>query len=408
MRMVLAGCVLAFAVSVEPAVAQEAWPFTSFPSLRKQAGPTKRAQPRPKAEPAKPEAMAALDPAISPANPQAQPTEPQPKPAEPQPPAAGAAVPDKGPAPWQWRIMRTTWTERDEKGYEEFVQRIGESGCRNMHACLAGAQSNPLFRASNPPGMHFYADCADLPYMLRAYYAWKNGLPFSYSTAVTPLGYSRDIRYTALGNSITSRRELTEAALDARKAIPQIVDTISSAHYRYPPEHHGQAAARSLPRPHHAREHQARHHHLRPQRPRRRGLQGDAGGPHPLHRHPSRQFADARRLRQGLHALLAGHGCGLQALAPADAGRRHAAHRRQLPGRPYRPQPRQGHRRLVGRAVLRHREGAAQDLERGQVRARGRDARVLRLRAQAACQCRLQIRPAGGDALDGALACART
>jgi len=87
--------------------------------------------------------------------------------------------------------------------------------------------------------MHFYADCADLPYMLRAYYAWKNGLPFSYSTAVTPLGFSKDIRYTARGNAITSRRDLTDAGLDARKAIPQVVDTISSAHYRTPPDHAG-------------------------------------------------------------------------------------------------------------------------------------------------------------------------
>ena len=87
--------------------------------------------------------------------------------------------------------------------------------------------------------MHFYADCADLPYMLRAYYAWKNGLPFSYSTAVTPLGFSKDIRYTARGNAITSRRDLTDAGLDARKAIPQVVDTISSAHYRTPPDYAG-------------------------------------------------------------------------------------------------------------------------------------------------------------------------
>ena len=72
--------------------------------------------------------------------------------------------------------------------------------------------------------MHFYADCADLPYMLRAYYAWKNGLPFSYSSAVTPLGYSKDIRYTARGNFISTRRDLLDAGIDARRAIPQIVD----------------------------------------------------------------------------------------------------------------------------------------------------------------------------------------
>ncbi len=100
------------------------------------------------------------------------------------------------------------------------MQRIGESGCRNMHACLTGAASNPLYRASNPPGMHFYADCADLPYMLRAYYAWKNGLPFSYSTAVTPLGFSKDIRYTARGNAITSRRDLIDAGARCAQGHP--------------------------------------------------------------------------------------------------------------------------------------------------------------------------------------------
>jgi hypothetical protein len=231
--------VLALALSSNPAAAQDNWPWALYPSLRKQVTPPKRTQPRlpAKAEEFKPAATAALDPQLA-----APPPAPDAKPQATDPasrPEAGAASPDKAPASWQWRILRTAWTERDEKGYEEFVARIGESGCRNMHACLTSAASNPLYRASNPPGMHFYADCADLPYMLRAYYAWKNGLPFSYSTAVTPLGFSKDIRYTARGNTITSRRDLTDAGLDARKAIPQVVDTISSAHYRTPPDHAG-------------------------------------------------------------------------------------------------------------------------------------------------------------------------
>ena len=248
MRIVLAGCALLLAASLQPASAQvqDGWPWSAYPSLRKQVAP-KRVQPRP---PAKDPATASLDaqPQPAPAGPKPEATEPKPegapaaRPADPQPPPpqSGAdAVAAKTPAAWQWRILRTAWTERDEKGYEEFVQRIGESGCRTMHACLTSAASNPLYRASNPAGMHFYADCADLPYMLRAYYAWKNGLPFSYSTAVTPLGYSKDIRYTARGNIISSRRDLVEAGLDARRAIPQIVDTISSAHYRYPPSYTG-------------------------------------------------------------------------------------------------------------------------------------------------------------------------
>lgn len=138
-----------------------------------------------------------------------------------------------------WPILKSAWSESDEAGYEEFVRRIGESQCRSVDQCLTSLQANPLYQATNPAGMYFYADCADLPYMLRAYYAWKNGLPFSYSTAMAPLGYSRDIRYTASGNKVVARRDLIGASVDARRAIPEIVDTISSANYRYPPRSSG-------------------------------------------------------------------------------------------------------------------------------------------------------------------------
>jgi hypothetical protein len=244
--MVLAVCALLLAATLQPASAQqEGWPWSTWKSPRKQVVPKKTLPLAPANA-----TTALLDP-----QPQHAPTSPKPGAAEPEPgqaspqapagpqaspPPGGAdAAPAKAPAAWQWRILRTAWTERDEKGFEEFVQRVGESGCRTVHACLTSAASNPLYRASNPAGMNFYADCADLPYMLRAYYAWKNGLPFSYSTAVTPLGYSKDIRYTARGNLISTRRDLVEAGIDARRAIPQIVDTISSAHYRYPPAYTG-------------------------------------------------------------------------------------------------------------------------------------------------------------------------
>ena len=141
--------------------------------------------------------------------------------------------------PWLWRVLRTSWTERDERAYEEFVQRIGESDCRYVHDCLTEAKSNPLYHASNPPGMRFYADCADLPYMLRAYFAWKSGLPFSYSASVSPTGYSQDVRYNNTGNHIASRRELTGPAIDARHVIPRMIEAVTSAHYRYAPNYSG-------------------------------------------------------------------------------------------------------------------------------------------------------------------------
>jgi hypothetical protein len=157
------------------------------------------------------------------------------------PPQQNTAVTVAPPSaePWRWRIARTAWTEQDERAYEEFVQRIGESECRTVHDCLTDAKANPLYRASNPAGMRFYADCADLPYMLRAYFAWKNGLPFAYSTAVAPAGKSHDARYNISGNHIASRRELIGSGIDARVALPQMIQAVTSAHYRYAPNYTG-------------------------------------------------------------------------------------------------------------------------------------------------------------------------
>jgi hypothetical protein len=138
-----------------------------------------------------------------------------------------------------WRVLRTAWTEQDERAYEEFVRRIGESDCRTVHDCLTDAKSNPLYRASNPPGMRFTADCADLPYLLRAYFAWKNGLPFSYSAGVTPVRDAGDIRYNDWGNRISRRRDLTGPVIDARREIPGMLEAVTSAHFRYAPAYAG-------------------------------------------------------------------------------------------------------------------------------------------------------------------------
>ena len=40
------------------------------------------------------------------------------------------------------------WTAADERAYSEFIQAIGDSGCRTVNTCLHGP-ANP-FRASDP------------------------------------------------------------------------------------------------------------------------------------------------------------------------------------------------------------------------------------------------------------------
>src|SRR5262245_40646228 len=61
--------------------------------------------------------------------------EPAAAPPSEAPPAAdpGALHPLSAAEPWRWRIVRTAWTEQDERAYGEFVQRIGESQCRTVH-----------------------------------------------------------------------------------------------------------------------------------------------------------------------------------------------------------------------------------------------------------------------------------
>jgi len=215
MRIAFACCGLLVAVYAEPATAQGDFRHPHLRPPGKVAVALKRVQARPLQR----TASAFSGPVLN--------------------PGASEVTPARSVPPWHWRVLRTAWTDADEKAYGEFVRRIGESKCRRVHECLADAQSNPLYSESNPPGMRFTSDCADLPYMLRAYFAWKNGLPFSYSAAVSPLGQSDDIRYTEGGNRVSQRRDLTGPVIDARRAIPRLVHAISSAHYRIAPAYTG-------------------------------------------------------------------------------------------------------------------------------------------------------------------------
>lgn len=139
-----------------------------------------------------------------------------------------------GYSPSTYLIRYDRWTEADERGFGEFVTGLGETDCHTVNDCLHSA-GNP-FRASDPPGIAFRSDCADLPYVLRAYYAWKRGLPFSYVGAVTPLGYTRDIRYSRNGNAVAGRRDVLSGSMSGYELLEELRDQISSATYRMNPD----------------------------------------------------------------------------------------------------------------------------------------------------------------------------
>ena len=56
-----------------------------------------------------------------------------------------------------------------ERKFSDFVASIGNSNCYDVDGCLRGP-GNP-YRDSDPVNYSFKADCADWPYVLRAYFA---------------------------------------------------------------------------------------------------------------------------------------------------------------------------------------------------------------------------------------------
>ena len=123
-----------------------------------------------------------------------------------------------------WRIHKESWTDRDEQRYSEFVAALGDSGCHSFDQCLRST-ANP-YRQSDPASAKFY-------------FAWKNGLPFSYSDDVESVEGGGDIRYTPKGNRVTGRADIVAQANgkfpNALKALQRISDDVSSAMLRINP-----------------------------------------------------------------------------------------------------------------------------------------------------------------------------
>ena len=146
-------------------------------------------------------------------------------------PASHAAAPRSG---GDYVVRFDHWTDADERDYGEFVQAIGDSQCPTVDACLKGAW-NP-FRNSDPPTIRFYSDCAQFPYVLRAYFAWKRGLPFSYESGVAARGGAADPRYSPNGNSVTARTDVTTGSVSGIQLLNNVERDISTATYRTHPD----------------------------------------------------------------------------------------------------------------------------------------------------------------------------
>ena len=126
-----------------------------------------------------------------------------------------------------WRITRDHWTQSDEAGFGRFVTAIGDSGCSSSQSCLRSA-ANPWAAHEDIGFLDVDVDCAKLPYLLRAYYAWKNGLPFTYADGV------RGSRFSKTGNQVVSRREIIDrgGGIDGARAVRELLEDVYSGTYR--------------------------------------------------------------------------------------------------------------------------------------------------------------------------------
>ena len=92
-----------------------------------------------------------------------------------------------------WRLKRSVWTEQDEKAYSDFVERICDSKYGNLNKFIKDPKVNPFY-GEEDKNFNLSPDCADLPYLIRAYVAYKLRLPFSYVSEIS--GKGGDERYS--------------------------------------------------------------------------------------------------------------------------------------------------------------------------------------------------------------------
>lgn len=135
----------------------------------------------------------------------------------------------------EWVIRKTEWSATDEKNFADFITAIANSNCHTVDSCFKSS-ANP-YRASDDPRSTFGSDCGRFPFLLRTYFAWKNGLPMSVVANVGAVdGLGSDLRYSPKGNYVKRRLDIVPQAgrtLYGMSAIASVMNTVSTAVYRY-------------------------------------------------------------------------------------------------------------------------------------------------------------------------------
>lgn len=140
-----------------------------------------------------------------------------------------------------WRVVRG-WDESTEDLYSAWIEKLFDVketeslSVPALHELTRDPNRNFLFDhlglgedAPSPEGLRLDPDCADLPYTLRAYFAFKLGLPFAFSSC------SRGTRQNAPKclKRLTSNDKMDEASPDRVRRMDRflrvrLADTVHS------------------------------------------------------------------------------------------------------------------------------------------------------------------------------------
>jgi hypothetical protein len=143
----------------------------------------------------------------------------------------GSGLDDPTSATWP-AVVR--WDDRMESDWSTFVARLGRAvesrRCNRLDRCLRDPEANSLWDAQTDAHLRLEAiDCADLPYILRAYYAYKRRLPFGFVSNMRA-EQGTDVRY-ALGLHPT-RWSLWRDYRTPRAVFHKVVELVHSGMYR--------------------------------------------------------------------------------------------------------------------------------------------------------------------------------
>lgn len=130
-----------------------------------------------------------------------------------------------------WALNATRWTEQDEQVYGDFVARLGESGHPNLNRFIRDSRQNPLY-GSEDQKFNLSPDCADFPYLVRAYVAYKLRLPFGYVSEITKTSRG-DERYSK-GNRPKCFKD--QDSFTTPQRLFGNVTLVNSGYYRMAPE----------------------------------------------------------------------------------------------------------------------------------------------------------------------------